>query len=437
MEQKYTSGNLRDFFRVIFKYRRRILFVFFGIVAVVTAATFLMPPVYEAKSTVMVKFGRELIYRPELGDGRPSVLLNQDSLINTEIQILTSRDLIQKVISTIGLDEIYGTNKFRSIPSGTTPMEAAILQFEKSLVIENKPRSDVIQISFSHSDPRTAARAVNLLVDFFKEKHLQVFSGPTTPFLERQLMIYEQKLRDSEKKLETFKQTHGVFSMDEQKGLLLRQRTELDTAFKHSQNQIRELQQMLASVKEKGTLNAERQAVIDNTKNQLLTLRLKEQDLLRKYKENSRTVGNVREEIRVVGEFLENQKADFSKSEIAKIEADLNAQKARSASLSRQIFRLDNDIRMLDSRERELQGLKRDLAINDGNYQTYLKKLEEARISDEMDSQKIANISVIQAAAAPAKPVKPKKEYNILLSILVGAVSGLGIAFLSEYSSQG
>ena len=81
--------------------------------------------------------------------------------------------------------------------------------------------------------------------------------------------------------------------------------------------------------------------------------------------------------------------------------------------------------------------LKREADTNDKNYRTYVDKLEEARISDDMNRQKMANVSVIQPAAVPAKPVKPKKVLNIILGVILGACAGLGYAFFSEYTSQG
>jgi capsular polysaccharide biosynthesis protein len=54
-----------------------------------------------------------------------------------------------------------------------------------------------------------------------------------------------------------------------------------------------------------------------------------------------------------------------------------------------------------------------------------------------MDNQKIANISVVEPALPPIKPVKPKKILNIILSIILGSVAGLGVAFSSEYFSHG
>jgi capsular polysaccharide biosynthesis protein len=63
--------------------------------------------------------------------------------------------------------------------------------------------------------------------------------------------------------------------------------------------------------------------------------------------------------------------------------------------------------------------------------------MEEARITDDLNKLKLANISVIQAATIPIKPIKPNKGLNILLGIFFGAISGIGFALFSEYNSQG
>jgi capsular polysaccharide biosynthesis protein len=63
--------------------------------------------------------------------------------------------------------------------------------------------------------------------------------------------------------------------------------------------------------------------------------------------------------------------------------------------------------------------------------------VEEALISDNLNRQKMANISVIQAASVPQKPIKPKKALNVALGVILGVVSGLGLAFFSEYTNQG
>ena len=104
-------------------------------------------------------------------------------------------------------------------------MDAAIARFEKKLDIADVKKSSVIQVSFEHKNPQIASKAVNLLVDYFREKHLQVFSSPQSPFLEGQVAAFRKKLLASESEMQSFKQKNQVYSLDEQRTLLLGQRT--------------------------------------------------------------------------------------------------------------------------------------------------------------------------------------------------------------------
>jgi polysaccharide biosynthesis protein PslE len=458
MKQKQDTGSLRDFLTVLFKHKSKIGTIFLVTVATVTIGSFLIPPVYEAKSSLLVKFGREYIYRPEVGDKSPVISINQDETINSEINILKSRDLIEKVITTLKVENIY-PELVESPPSKMTPIEAAILKFEKILAVEGIKKSNVIEVYFQHKNPRIAARAINLLVDFYKGKHLDVYSGLQSSFLEKQLTTYDQKLKQSENELEAFKQKNRVFSLDEQRSLFLKQRMELDTDLKNTSNHIDELQKRLSSLKSQMKVisedkdrytETERDKIIVEAKAKLLDLKLKERELLEKYKESNRLVMNVRREIELVTDFIRQQEEDITskvktvnivyqevEKDALKTEADLNSQFAKVRTLRLQLSQVDREIQSINLNEKELVGLKREVSNNDKNYRTYVDKVEEARISDDMNVQKMANVSVIQAAAVPANPVKPKKALNILLGVILGAVSGLGFAFFSEFSSQG
>jgi uncharacterized protein involved in exopolysaccharide biosynthesis len=458
INQKQDTGSLRDFLTILFKHKAKIVTVFLATVITVTVGSYLIPPTYEAKSSLLVKFGREYIYRPEVGDKSPVISINQDETINSEINILTSRDLIEKVITTLKVENIY-PELVESPPYKMTPIEAAILKFEKKLAVEGIKKSSVIEVSFQHKNPQIAARAINMLVDFYKGKHLEVYSGPQSSFLEKQLTTYDQKLKQSENDLEAFKQKNRVFSLDEQRSLLLKQRMELDTDLKNTSNHIDELQKRLSFLKSQLKVisedkdrytQTERDKIIVEAKAKLLDLKLREQQLLEKYKESNRLVMNIRKEIELVTDFLRQQEEDTAskvktgnivyqevEKEALKTEADLNSQFAKVSTLRLQLSQVDREIQSINLNEKELVGLKREVSNNDKNYRTYVDKLEDARISDDMNLQKMANVSVIQVAAVPAKPIKPKKALNILLGIILGTVSGLGFAFFSEYSSQG
>jgi uncharacterized protein involved in exopolysaccharide biosynthesis len=185
-------------------------------------------------------------------------------------------------------------------------------------------------------------------------------------------------------------------------------------------------------------------------KSRLLALQISQQELLRKYKGENKLVIENGKQIQLVKDFLREQETDISKKvrtgnvvyqdtqrDVVKTEADLSAQRAKYATLRVQLGQLDSEIRALDLREKEMQNLKRELATNEKNFQVYDEKMEEARITDDMNKLKLANISVIQLATVPIKPIKPNKRLNILIGIVFGAISGIGFAFFSEHNSQG
>ena len=115
--------------------------------------------------------------RPEVGTEQPGgYSIPPQTIINGEISILTSRDLIGKVIHTIGAENLYPAMYMRP-PGAGTPEQLAIKPFEDSLSVTNVPGSSLIQVTFAHPDPYMAPKVVNTLVDAFKDKHLEVFSA--------------------------------------------------------------------------------------------------------------------------------------------------------------------------------------------------------------------------------------------------------------------
>ena len=114
-----STGSLRDFFSILFKRKVAILTVFLATVITVTAGSFLISPTYEAKSSLLVKFGREFVYRPEVGNKVPmNTTFNEEEAVNSEIEILTSQDVIEQVIKTIA-------GKYLPRPGGESPLPDA------------------------------------------------------------------------------------------------------------------------------------------------------------------------------------------------------------------------------------------------------------------------------------------------------------------------
>ncbi len=463
MEQNGLAMSLRDLLTVLFKHKWKIVATFMASVVTITIATSMLPLIYQATSTLLVKFGRENIYRSEVGEAGSWISLSHEEMVNSEIQVLTSRDLIERVVKTMGPEVLYprmaGDLRDQG-RSGESLVSSAVGIFRKSLSVDGVKKSNVIQASFEHESPMIASQAVNLLVDLFKEKHLQVHSDPKSPFLEQQLAAHEKSLKESEDELERYRQEYQTFSLEEQKTLLLQQRTNFDTVMKNTRNQVVELKQKLDTLRsqmQKVPENiplatvTDRHAIVDAVKNTLLNLQLREQDLLMKYKSDNPMLVKVREEIALVKEYLKKQEEDRKKvqttgknvvhqeleKELIKTQAELKAQESKASELSIQVSQLDHELQALDLREKELQRLLREREMNEKNYKTYREKVEEARILDDMNLRKMANVSVIQEAAVPLDPIRPRKNLYIMFSLIFGVIGGLGVALFSEILSQG
>jgi len=79
--QGNQSDAVRNLLTVLFKHRLKIITVFCTVVGVVTTASFVVSPVYEAKSSLLVKYGREFMSQPEVGNPQPVMSYNQEEIL--------------------------------------------------------------------------------------------------------------------------------------------------------------------------------------------------------------------------------------------------------------------------------------------------------------------------------------------------------------------
>jgi uncharacterized protein involved in exopolysaccharide biosynthesis len=427
--QPFEMSSLRDILAILFKHKYKILITFLIVSIGVSIYALGLRRAYEAKSMVLVKFGREFMTRPEAGAGGGNFAVPPQQIISGEVSILTSRDLLRKVVTDIGPETLYpGLAKMQS--ASVNPVESSVRLFEESVVVRNVAGSSLIEVSFTHPNPEVAAKAVNLLVDLFKEKHLEVFSGDSTPFLKNQQKVFRERLRESEEKLSDFKQRNRMVSLEDQRAGLIAQRNTLDTNLKTIQVQVVEAEQKVALIKsQRGTADAP-----SELRTQLLALQQKERELAEKYTDSSRIVQNLRHEIQVTKDSIGRYAEDSRQAELKKLEGDLSILKARADSVRRQLSQTEGEVYSLESRGPQLQELRRELAQQEQNFQTYSKKLEESLIMDDMDRQKMVNISVVEKATASALPKQGRlgKRQLIPIGLLGGIVLGIALAFLLE-----
>lgn len=462
MAQKQQGSSLRDVLTVVFKHKFKIVALFLTAIIVAPIAYFVLLQylaLYEASSLLMIRYGREYTQPNLSGDPAP-LKVGLSDIVNSEIAILSSRDLKEKALSTLGLSSVYPNLASKANSKTENSMDIAISLFEKQLIVQAVRSANLIRVSFRNSNPQIAAAVVNELVNSYQEKRLEILhdSKPIL-ILENKVAEYRDKLRDSESRWSTFRQDHQIFGLYDQRNLLLLERMKVDATSQATQTQVKELGQRLSTLESQiKTITAfvplsEEKDGTTSVEFLLLTLQQKEQELLGKYTESNAQVASVRNQIQLTKEFLDIQKrkkgggpkgtvSEFYKGlqkDIIITKADLNSLMVRSEDLQQQLLRLNDQMQSFDRHEKTFKDLRRDLTVNETNFQLYVKKLDELRISADMDKQKMTSVSVIENAAAPIEPISPKMEllYFVFLAALAGGAIGLGLAFLLERIREG
>lgn len=430
-----TPNRFSSLTSIVVKQKYIVIMTFLATILTVVLGLMVVPPVYESSSSLLIKFGREYMYSPEVGDAnKPYNYYNPDWTINTELKILTSYSLAENLVRKIGIEhfpstglnpvgklisliDIISPDQAQSSLKDQTALAKAVNRFKKDLSIRGASSANIINVTYRHRDRETVATVVNTLVELYKENHLQIFSeSSASAFFERQVEVFYTKLKESQQNFENFKRQTLIFSFDDQQNQLLQRRADLQTELQRAERQMIAAGGLLLTMPE---LNP----VIAKEKAQLLTLRLEELELLGKNKAHSPRVIETRKKIKLVEKFLD---------EISNVEVE----RARRSILLEQIDRLDEELMGLASKEKEFRKLQRDVTLNEENYQKYKIKLEDYNISKEMDQQKISNIRVIQRAPIPVAPVFPKAAQSIISGLLAGLMLGVGLAYYAEYMQQ-
>src|SRR6185437_17167988 len=136
-----------------------------------------------------------------------------------------------KVLNEIGVGTIY-PDLIADPPARGTPLDAAIDRFGSNLTVNNPRDTNVIEVSLLDEDAGVGARAVNLLVNRFIERDLKLFGDPQSNFLQHQLEFFREQVSKAQQAVAQFKIDNHISSIDEERTMLLKQRTDLDTTLK-------------------------------------------------------------------------------------------------------------------------------------------------------------------------------------------------------------
>jgi uncharacterized protein involved in exopolysaccharide biosynthesis len=450
LEPLNNRVSLRDMLYVIRKRWVIIVFILASTIIASVVFTYDSIPLYEAKSILLVGFGRGYISRAD--DSALVISRDREAVIQAELQILHSRDLLASVVDVLGGPKVLYPDLVTELGPVTQQklLEGAVSRFREHYSVQPVPSSDVIDIAFQHQNPEIAANAVNQIVHLFKEKHNEIFRGSQfIDVLEKQVASYQDELEHTETKLKSFLEKNKYSSPEEYGKSLLVKKQNLEVSINESKNQIAGLKNKIVFLKRESRKkdyfsDPENERVVNDIKTKLLNLKLEEQRLLSKYREASPIVVEHRKQIKILENFLKEQKVAIRSSSsykefqmgIVKLEAELSFHEKRILELSDQLAQMNVELQELPKKQDEYRHLIRRRDLNEENYYSHLKKLEKARVSEQADHQDVGTVNVIQRAAVPSRSAPSGRKAKIAIGVLLGMTMGLGLAFFVENVSS-
>jgi capsular exopolysaccharide synthesis family protein len=489
--ERPNETSLRDVCCVFFRHKWKMALFFFVVIVIGAIFTLIRPDYYRSEAKLLVRLGHESVtLDPTAATGMIlPVSQSRENEVNSELEILKSRELIEKVVDYVGAQEILshpeskssaenaGVNtvertrlvlrtsvsKFKNILKKLTFVEplsdrdAATLEIAKNLSIENLKDSSIISISYIAESPKLAQEVVSKLIDLHLEKHVSVYRTPGShQFFDQQVKQLRDELLQSENQLRDYKNDTGVSSVTEQQQVILNRIGSLrqdidqtDAALASSVALVEALQQTLAEVPEivvteKTTGFPNLSA--DEMRKQLFERQLEELKLRTSFTEESGIVKAIREEIDNAQELLSRQEPNRTQitrglsktyeelqSALFSEQAAISSLQAKINTQRQQLADAQAELKILNDAEAKIKLLTREADIQEINYRKYSESLEQARINDAMEGERISNISVVQAATFPIKAIGQNKLVYLALIFALGVIGAIIIAIFSEH----
>lgn len=410
-----------------------------------------LPNQYDATARVFVD--TKTMLRPLLKD------LTVDSNTLSDVAMVTEALLSRPQLKAVALETGLEART-------TTPeqLERLLENLKTSVTIDKAPREDIYTISYRDYDPEMARNVVEVILTDFMKNSLhkdRTNSAQAQQFLTQQIKLYEQRLVDAEDRLADFKKKN-VGLMPNEGGDYFARLDAAQVALKQTQTQYAELQNRRAELQrqvagEEPVIGMSRSgAVVGSTSVDGAIADLQNQlaDLLVKYTDKHPDVIRVKQ---TIADLEKVREAELKKARITapvtnpldtnpvyqQMRVSLSATEVELASLQTQLAQrqatvssLRRAVDTIPEVEAELNRLNRDYGIVKAQYDALVKRLESARLTEEVQAEKEdVTFDVIEPPRLPLFPTAPNRILLYCGVLVAALIAGLGGAFLLNQHS--
>ncbi len=467
-DQNNNTVHLRELWRIVRK-RKWLVGLIAGIATIlITIEVYRTPSIYRAQSDILI------------GSEAPTVVQTKDQVIqiddsnnlNTNKIIITSRPLLEDVVVNLKLDQhpqfveslqkksfteavrdIWGRiagqaetmapagdGAVSAIPgpgSERTAEESARLRplvelLKSRLNVAPLAESQVIRVSFDHTDPELAAAVVNatgkIFIDRSFERKTSRYAG-TSDWLDRSTRELKSKVAQAEQALADYTRVNGIFSTEGKENLTVEKLTSLHAQATKAEMD-RMLKESLYEEVKRGNVTQLPEAFSDQKivmlQNELGKQQIEAAELSVKYGPENPRVAEVEQKIRA----YRDQIAENRKTLEERLRADYERSTREEQSFKRALERAKSEAVQQNQAAIQSSIYESDVQTAKSLYTDFLGKTKQA---DLQLAEQHNNMRVIEPAEAPSAPIGPMRFRTILIGLVVSLIGGVGLAFFLEY----
>lgn len=406
-----------------------VLAVFLITVTVTVVVSLLLPKQFTTGAAVVVD-----VKSPDQVSGVLMQGMVVPGYMATQVDIINSDRVAKAVIRLLRMEENPTIKQQWTEATGgqgqLIDWLAPLLQ--KNLDVKPSRESNVIVINYTGVDPSFAATVANTFAQAFVNVNLELRVAPArqfAAFFEEQTQAARDRLEKAQQALSDYQQSNGITSTDE--------RLDFETAkLNETSSQLTMVQGQTTDSQSK-RLNTKADTIAEVMQSPLLNS-LKS-DIARQ--EAKLTEGNIHlgknhpQTLRAEAE-LASLKAELTretKKITSSIETAYQVGRQREQQLQAALAAQKTRVLALNKQRDELNVLRRDIESAQRAYELVSQRASQTNIESQTNQ---TNIALLNAAPVPTTASKPRLLINILASIFMGTLLGVGMALLLELANR-
>jgi len=446
VEKPPHQFDVNEAWRILVKWRWLIVGVLIASVAISIIVTISTTPIYRSTVTLQINTQPLQVMQTSQQTNVQPVSRDEASFLATQIGLLSSRTLAERVMRTLNLAD--NDNFVKGYSSREAREGAAVSKLQTNLEVTPLRGSTLIIIGYSDRDPALAARIINAFSQGFIDSSLERNYNATAfarQFLQSRLNATRIKLETSERALVDYARSQNILSLSsgatstgDKEGPTSSSQDSLSAQSLVAYNQALTQATGDRIVAEQayrqsgGAANASAQSnpAVQQLRTQLAGLQADYQQKLGTFRPDYPELVALRQRMDSIRSAIAAESGKISGAERQTLRSAYEAARGREQQLQGQVNSFRSNV--LDLRNRGIQYniLQRDLDTNRSIYDALLQRFKEIGASSGIGESQAA---IVDRGVPPSSPFVPNVYQNLGIGLLIGLVVGLGTAFAIEF----